>query len=318
MNAILTVTLNPTVDLFGEVDVVRPVRKMRTEGDRADPGGGGINVARVVAMLGGEAEALFLGGGATGRWLDALLDKHGIGRRMVPIAGETRVSYSVHERGSGLDYRFVPAGPEIRADEYERCVEIAGASTAGFVVASGSLPSGAPGDLLARLARQAAARGARFVLDTSGKALAATLESGGVFLVKPSHGELEQLAGRELDEDGTRDVACGIVERGGAECVAVTLGAQGALVATREGVHRLSSPKVKARSAVGAGDSFLGAMVWALARGWDVRSAAELGVAAGAAAVLTPGTELCRREDVEALYRASFGGTDAAEPAATG
>jgi 6-phosphofructokinase 2 len=302
MSSILTFTLNPTVDLFSEVEIVRPIRKIRTEADRADPGGGGINVARVVTVLGGKAEAVFLGGGPTGQWLDALLQAEGVPRRMLPIEGQTRVSFSVNERASGYDYRFVRGGPQIAPEEMMPCLDIARRHGEGFVVISGSLPATAPADFFAQLARAAREGGACFVLDTSGEALKATLAEGGVHLVKPSRGELEELVGGELDEQGLVEAALSIVKRGQAEMVAVSMGAEGALLASADGAIRSATPHVKVRSAIGAGDSFLGAMVWALDRGWSRQDAFELGIAAGAAAVTTPGTQLCRREDIEALY----------------
>ncbi|WP_159592380.1 1-phosphofructokinase family hexose kinase [Chelativorans xinjiangense] len=302
MSSILTVTLNPTIDLFGEVEVVRPIRKMRMSEQQYDPGGGGINVARVIIEIGGDAETVFLGGGATGAWLDALLARDGIQRRMVPIVGETRVAFAVQERGSGFDYRFVPPGPAVSAEEAETCLDIVRARQAGYVVASGSLPADTPPDIYARMAQIVVEKGGRFVLDSSGEGLCVTLERSRVFLVKPSLGELGQLVGHELDEQGAREAAVGLVKRGAAEMVAVTMGAQGALLATADEVLRMPTPRVKVRSAIGAGDSFLGAMVWALSSGWAVKGAFHLGIAAGAAAVLTPGTKLCRREDIRALY----------------
>ncbi|MCG6115427.1 MAG: 1-phosphofructokinase family hexose kinase [Mesorhizobium sp.] len=302
MASILTFTLNPSIDLFSEVAAVRPIRKMRTQKDRADPGGGGINVARVVTMLGGEAEAVFLGGGPTGDWLDRLLEEEGVPRRMLPIAGQTRVSFSVNEKSSGYDYRFVRGGPDISTDEILPCIDIAAAHKGGYIVGSGSLPASAPPDFFTQLARKAAENGSRFVLDTSGEALKSTLSEGGVYLVKPSMGELEELVGPELDDKAAAEAALSIVKRGQAEMVAVSMGAQGALLATCEGTIRRPTPRVKERSAIGAGDSFLGAMVWALSEGWATEDAFELGIAAGAAAVITPGTQLCRRADVEALY----------------
>ena len=168
----------------------------------------------------------------------------------------------------------------------------------GYVVASGSLPPGAPDDTFARMARLAAERGLRFVLDTSGAGLQRALAEGGLFLVKPSRGELEQFAGQALDEDGIRKVAMDLVARGRAEAVAVTLGPDGAVLATAAGVVRREAIHVRVRSAVGAGDSFVGAMVWALAHGHPMERAFRLGMAAGAAAAMTPGTELCNRDDV--------------------
>lgn len=302
MSSILTITLNPTVDLFGEVGVVRPIRKVRVSNQHYAPGGGGINVARVIATIGGAVEAVFLGGGPTGSWLDALLARGGIRRQMVTISGDTRVAFAVQESGSGFDYRFVPNGPAVSEEEVKPCLDIVRSHPAEYVVASGSLPEKIPPDIYAKIAKIVAEKGGRFVLDSSGDGLRVTLEQSRVFLVKPSLGELEQLVGHELDEQSAREAAVSLVKRGVAEMVAVTMGAHGALLVTAEDVLRMPAPRVKVRSAIGAGDSFLGAMVSALAGGWAVKGAFHLGIAAGAAAVLTPGTELCRREDIRSLY----------------
>lgn len=116
------------------------------------------------------------------------------------------------------------------------------------------------------MAETAAARGARFVLDSSGDGLAVTLRRSRVFLVKPSRGELEHFVGRQLDERGIREAAVALVRSGAAELVAVTLGAEGVLLASAGGVVRMPALHVPVQSAVGAGDSFLGAMIFALSR----------------------------------------------------
>ncbi len=304
MAAILTLTLNPAIDISSETQVVRPTRKIRTSRTRYDPGGGGINVARVVTALGGDAETLFLAGGELGALFDSLLEKEGIRRHMVPIANRTRISFMVRELGTGLEYRFVPEGPVVHARELEHCLDLIASDRSDYVVASGSLPAGAPPDIYARMARSVAARGGRFVLDTSGPALGTTLEQSRVYLVKPSSGEFEHLIGRKLDENEVMQAASEIVARGSAELVAVTMGADGAILASKEGVLRLPAIHVRVRSAVGAGDSFLSAMIWALSQGRPPVEAFRLGIAAGAAAVMRPGTELCRREDVFRLYQA--------------
>lgn len=303
MGKILTIALNPAVDLSSEAVAVRHTRKVRTFNERHDPGGGGINVARVIKVLGGDPEALFLAGGEIGSLLERLLKQSDARSHMVPIAGQTRISFTVREQSSGLEYRFVPKGPEVQPHELQPCLDIVARHEADYVVASGSLPAGAPPEIYARMAKLTAARGAKFVLDSSGEGLRTTLERSRVFLVKPSLGELEQLVGRKLDEDGVREAATDLVKRGAAEIVAVTIGAGGALLASADGVLRLPAFHVSVRSAVGAGDSFLAAMVWALSEGKTLDDAFRFGMAAGAAAVMTPGTELCRREDVFKLYR---------------
>lgn len=302
MSQILTITLNPTVDISSQAEVVRPTRKTRTSNTRYDPGGGGINVARVIATLGGDVEAIFLAGGEIGSLLDRLLGDEGIRRRLFPIAGQTRIGIVVHEQTTGLEYRFVAEGPAVQRDELQPCFDAVASHGGSYVVASGSLPAGAPGDTYAQMADSTTAKGARFVLDSSGAGLQTTLDKSRVFLVKPSLGELEKLVGRKLDEDGVRKAATDIVARGAAEIVAVTMGVDGALLATSSGVLRVPAIPVRVRSAVGAGDSFLGAMVWALSQGKATEEAFRFGVAAGAAKVMTPGTKPCKRSDVLDLF----------------
>ena len=302
MAQVLTVTLNPTVDVSSEAETVRPTRKTRLSCTRYDPGGGGINVARVVKVLGGDAEAVFLAGGEMGAFLDRLLGEEGLARRGFPFSGQTRIAYMVHEQTTGLEYRFIPQGSPVGLQELQPCFDAIARQPSGYVVASGSLPVGAPEDSYARMAEIARAQGLKFVLDTSGPALISALGNSSVFLVKPSRGEMEQLAGRKLDEAGIEQTAADLVARGIARFVACTLGADGALLASSEGVLRLPAIHVRVRSAVGAGDSFLGAMVWALSEGRSLEDAFGMGMAAGAAAAMTPGTQVCKKADVFELF----------------
>lgn len=304
MPRIVTLTLNPTIDGSSEAEQVRPQHKVRTTRERYDPGGGGINVARVVLALGGDALAMCLAGGATGPVLDALLDQHGVPRRLVPVAGPTRISVTVYERSSGMEYRFVPEGPTVSAAEVQACLAAIGEVECDYFVASGSLPPGAPEDMLAQIGRIVAERGAKFALDSSGAGLRATLGRAPVHLVKPSLSELEALMGRDLSDPAAQERAAEeLVTSGAAELVALTLAEDGALLASREGVLRMAAPEVPVRSAVGAGDSFLAGMVCALSHGKRPREAFLRGMAAGAAAVMTPGTDLARAADVERLYK---------------
>jgi 6-phosphofructokinase 2 len=303
MSSILTITLNPAVDISGETDAVWHTRKVRMSDERYDPGGGGINVARIASLFGGDAEALFLAGGEMGSLLGRLVADSGILHKTFPIKGQTRVSFTVREKASGQEYRFVLSGPRVETSEARPCLDYITSSKPDYVVASGSLPQGCSLGIYAEMAERAAAIGARFVLDSSGDGLRATLDRAPVFLMKPSLGEFEALVGRKLDEDDLRAAATGVVERGAAQLVVVTMGMEGALLASAEGTIRLPAIHVRERSAVGAGDSFLGAMVWALSAGWITAEAFKFGIAAGAAAIMTPGTELCRREDTLELFR---------------
>lgn len=302
MRPITTLSLNPSIDGAAQTDVVRPIRKLRTTEERYDPGGGGINVARVIKELGGQAFAIYLAGGATGGVLDELLDRAGITRRRLPIQDHTRISHAVYERSSGLEYRFVPEGPLVQEVEWRACLEALEDLDCDYLVASGSLPRRVPAEFYAAVAGLARRKGTKLVLDTSGAALRAALKCG-VHLVKPNLGELEELLGRKLPDPTQQEAAAQeLVRSGMAEFVAVTLGRDGALLATDRGTLRLAAPDVPTKSAVGAGDSFVAAMTIALAQGRAPAEAFAYGVAAGTAAVLTAGTGLCRREDVERLY----------------
>ncbi len=298
---IVTVTVNPAIDISSEADEVRHTRKIRTHDEAIEPGGGGINVARILHRLGSDVCALFVGGGMTGKVLDELLARAGIERRMVEVADETRISLTVLERSTGHEFRFVPEGPELTSAEAASAFDAAAAIDCDYLVASGSLPPGIGSDFYARLARKVAGRGARFVLDTSGPPLEAALQAGGIFLVKPSRGEFEALAGRSLSKKQAAAEAERLVAGGKAENVAVTFGREGAILANRDGTLTSPAIPVEACSAVGAGDSFLAGMVYGFSLGRSAEQAFQVGLAAGAAAVLSCGRELAKPEDLKRL-----------------
>lgn len=300
---IVTLTMNPALDISTGAEVVMPTDKVRCGQPRYDPGGGGINVARVVRTLGGEALAVYPAGGPAGLTLERLLDQMGVSARPIPIGGATRESFTVDERRSGQQYRFVLPGPELTQVEMEACLrELSGvAQEARFIVASGSLPPGAPPAFFQQVADVARESGCRFVLDTSGEPLRHV--RAGVYLLKPSIRELREWLGRPLrQEDEQVRAARELIEREICEVMVISLGADGAILVTRDGYERLARIEVPVQSAVGAGDSMVAAITYGLAQGLELRHAVRLGMAAGAATLMTPGTGLCRRADVERLY----------------
>jgi 6-phosphofructokinase 2 len=309
MQVIATLTMNPTIDKSCSVEQVIPGRKLRCQPPRLEPGGGGINVSRAIQRLGGQSVAPYTAGGATGHMLQDLLgDKGVINHRPIPIEGLTRQNLTVLEQSSEQQYRFGMPGPTLQDTEWQQCLDQVAVlePQTGYIVASGSLPSGVPDDFYARVARLARELGSRFVLDTAGEPLRLATREG-VYLLKPNLRELRQLAGRELDDESQQEAAAReIVETGQSEVVVVSLGAAGALLVSSTIHQRLRSPTVPIRSRVGAGDSMLAGIVLALAQDESPSDAVRFGVAAGAAAVITPGTELCRREDVKWLYESGF------------
>ena len=284
-----TLTLNPSIDVSSEAEKVEPEKKIRTCCERIDPGGGGINVARVLQRFGMDVEALFLAGGATGAAFDQLVAAERLARHWVRIGEDTRTSLTIHERGTGREFRFVPEGPTIKESELAACQEAVAASECDWFVASGSVPPGVPADFYGDVGRAARERGARFILDTSGDELEAALPAGGIHLLKASK------------EEFSRARAIEAVEQGRAEHVALTLGRDGAMLVAREGSWFLPSFKVETVSTVGAGDSFLAGMTYGLGKGMPVTEAFRVAVAAGAAATLEPGTDVAYPEKTLAL-----------------
>ena len=300
---IVTLTINPAVDIFVNVGHVEPTKKMRCSAPKRDPGGGGINVARAAHRLGGDVAAIYPIGGALGKLLQRLVEREGIDSVVTPSHVETRENFTAFEEDSGEQFRFVLPGSALHRAEWEACLDKLATlpEKPKFVVASGSIPPGVPGDFYAHVARVAKKLGSKMVLDTSGRSLAPALDEG-VALIKPNQAELRDFAGRRLDNENDYIAASRqLIMAGRTEAVALTLGEEGALLVTAKHAWRAQPLRIEVASTVGAGDSFLGGMVAALAAGQSMEDAFRMGVAAGSAAVMSPGTELCREEDVQRL-----------------
>lgn len=305
MPDIVTLTINPAIDIFVNVGRVEPTRKLRCSAPKRDPGGGGINVARAAYRLGGSVAAIYPTGGAIGKLLHRLVEREGIDSLVTPAHVETRENFTAYEQDTGEQYRFVLPGSALHRAEWEAVLDqLSGLPEKPlYVVASGSVPPGVPEDFFAQVVRRAKALGARTVIDTSGPALKAALDEG-VTLIKPNLVELTEFAATPLDSEAARIAACRrLTASGRAEIVALTLGEDGALLVTADRAWRAQPMRVEVVSTVGAGDSFVGGMVAALAAGETIEQAFRVAVAAGSAAVLSPGTELCREEDVRRLTR---------------
>jgi 6-phosphofructokinase 2 len=305
MADVVTLTMNPSIDLSISVERVTPFHKLRASEARRDPGGGGINVARVVKRLGADVVAMYPRGGQLGELLRRLLEQEGVTGLSIPIAGETREDFTVFERSTGSQYRFLLPGPQLTDDEWNTCLTTIQGFDRGarYVVVSGSLPPGVPDDFYARVARMIKPTGSKIVVDTSGPPLRAALEAG-VHLVKPSLNEFRILMGAALETQDDWIKACrSLVDGGKAEMVALTLGEQGALLVVHDRVLHARALPINPASVVGAGDSFLGGMIWSLTAGHPIETAFRYAVAAGSGALIMPGTELCQRADVERLFR---------------
>ncbi|MCV2868466.1 1-phosphofructokinase family hexose kinase [Defluviimonas sp. WL0002] len=307
MTPIVTLTLNPALDLAVETDAVIAGPKLRCSAPRVDPGGGGVNVSRVIKRLGGETLALVAIAGATGERLAAALTRENVPFWSLPAPGETRESLTVTDRTSARQYRFVLPGPAWRRGDVGAVLDTASQSvTRGqFLVLSGSLPPGVPEDFVAELAHRIAQAGGLLAADTSGGALAETsARAPRLDLLRMDEREAEALAGHALPEPGdSADFAEALVQKGVARRVVVSRGAEGTVMAGPEGRFHSRAAAVPVKSRTGAGDSFVAAMVLSLALGERPERALQAGMAAASAAVMTGATELCLAEDARRLIR---------------
>ena len=300
--AIITLTLNPALDLSSTVADVAPTHKLRCSTPVAEPGGGGVNVSRVCARLGEPTSAIVALGGPPGRKVADLLESEGLDVHAINVQAETRQSLSVFETSTGEQYRFVFPGPEVQPDDVQRCCDEVSvlASEASCLVISGSMPPGIDGGIVGSIV--ATLPNVPVIVDTAGPALRVALQSG-CFLAKPSVGELSRVVGRELKTE--QDIAAAadeVMATAKLEHLVISLGPMGSLVVSADGSrHRLHAPEVQAISAIGAGDSMVAGLAVGIHRSLPFGETLALGVASGTAAVLTEGSTLCEPQAVAEL-----------------
>jgi 6-phosphofructokinase 2 len=305
LKGIITVTINPAVDKYASVPNVEPDRKLRCTPPRFEPGGGGLNVSRAIRKLGGVSRAVTAAGGEMGRMLLELLEEEGIETTSIAVQGQTRENLTLYEESTGHQFRFGMPGPSVSRDEWEMLLdEVESAKPApDYIVASGSLPQGVPDDFYSRVAEIASRSGSKMILDTSGAGLNIS-PGAGIYMIKPNRNELEHLVGGKLTTlEEIESAAYGVARDAKCRILVVSLGPEGALLIGEDGPELISGPRVETVSSIGAGDSMVAGIVMKLAQDHPVREAIKFGVACGAAAAMTPGSELCRKEDAFKLYK---------------
>ncbi|WP_108482329.1 1-phosphofructokinase family hexose kinase [Oceaniglobus ichthyenteri] len=305
---IVTLTLNPALDMSTSVGTVRAGPKLRCGTPRFDPGGGGINVSRVIARMGGTSIAFAALGGPSGAHLAELLTAEGVNFLALEAPGPTRQSMAVTESTTGKQFRFVMPGPEWTDTRIAASVQaIRNAMPKGaLLLVSGSQPPGFPDDFVLTLTKAVEGHAA-VLLDTSGAPLfrVAATDGAGLHLLRMNADEAEELAGTPLHTIAeTADFAAGLVARGVAKTVIIARGAEGSVLVSPQGRWFCHAADVAIKSKIGAGDSFVAGYILATARGAPPDQALARGVAAASAAIMTEGTELCRVEDAEALIAA--------------
>ena len=303
MSSIVTITFSPCIDKSTSVAALLPEKKLKCTTPKLEPGGGGINVARAIKKLGGEATAIFPSGGYTGKYFNHMLQQENIPSIIIETAGETRENIIVLDEFTNNQYRFGMPGAPLSQKEWKECLEaLKGINNIQFIIATGSLPPGVPSSIFAQLGKIAKAKGAKYIVDTSGDALSYAANEG-VYLLKPNLGELSTLAGvKHIDIDKVETIAKEIIRGKKCEVIVVSLGAGGALMVTATATYKAVPPKVNRKSTVGAGDSMVAGMVYSLSAGKSLEQSLYYGVACGTASTMNPGTELCKKKDADFLY----------------
>jgi 6-phosphofructokinase 2 len=304
MKHIVTLTLSPTVDKSTCVDRILADHKLLCDQPKFEPGGGGINVSRGLKRLNVNSVAIFPSGGLTGQRLQDLLKEERINQQPVLTENMTRENFIVLNREVQEEYRFgMPAVELLPKEEREILSVIRNLQPKPkFIVVSGGMPPGLSDDFLAKVARVAKQDEAKLIVDTSGEALKTAVEEG-VYLLKPNQSELSKLTGIEVkDKASVEEAARQIIDKGKCHIVVVSLGPDGAYVATKDFSELVEAPRIEKRSTVGAGDSMVAGMVYALEKGFNLRQMVRMGIACGCAATMNAGPELLKKEDVEKLY----------------
>ena len=295
MRDIITITFNPCIDKSTSISALKPDKKLRCSEPVFEPGGGGINVARAIKKIGGDALTIYPSGGYSGKFLNLLLEEENLSVLTIETKHQTRENMIVLDKATNLQYRFDMPGPQLFQEEWQQCLQLIEENNSKFIVASGSLPPGVPIDIFARISGIATKGNRKLIVDSTEEALQSALEEG-VYMIKPNIGELSRLAGKEeLLSDEIEPAARDLINKGKCEIVVVSLGASGAMLISKEQLFTIPAPAVKTKSTVGAGDSMVAGIVFSISKGKNLLESLQYGVACGTAATLNNGTGLAAK-----------------------
>jgi len=297
--------MNPVLDRNTSVNIVMPDKKIRCTRPQLIPGGGGINVSRAIQRLGYESEACVLAGGTNRGKMEDLRSNHDIKAHIVDSGTDCRENLLVCDETTNKMYRFIMPGNDLITNEEKILQQIQEiAINYNYVVASGSLLPGISTDFYAKLAKFFKEKDIKFILDTSGDAFKEAVQEG-VYLIKPNLRELARLVGKDkLTGMDQENVAQEILEKQQANIIVLSLGAKGAMLAQHGHViEYVTPPTMPILSSVGTGDSMVAGIVTGFIKGFWPTEAIRYGVAAGTAAAMQPGSELCTKEDTDRIWR---------------
>lgn len=298
---IVTLTINPALDKSAKIDHLVPEQKLKCKAIEFQAGGGGVNISRVLHTLGVNNNCMFTCGGDTGKTLKGLLQDEKLEITPISVEAWTRENLAVVDTKTDLQYRFGMPGHGLTATEIEvvkNTINKLVTDNSMFIM-SGSIPDTMPSDFYIELINSLSAKNVKIIVDTSGEALKASLKKP-VFLMKPNQGELAQLAGKDfLTKTEQEAFAMQLINNKHAEYVVVSLGARGAFLASQSGIFYQNTPSVKVKSTIGAGDSMVAGLVYAIAKGLPAQDILKWGVVCGVATTMTGGTNLASTENIQ-------------------
>lgn len=309
MPTVLTVTFSPCIDKNIEVPELISERKLISSVPVLSPGGGGINVARVLRRFEKEVIAIYPCGGYTGKYFNDMMNEERVSSFVINTAGMMRENLIISETKTRKQFRLGTPATPLLPYEYEQVIKEAERIVSfRFLVVSGSLPPGVEIDVMSRLSLLARKRNAKFIVDTKGEPLRHALESG-VFLIKPNLGELASLAGLScINEDEVDKVGLQLLHNSNCEAMVVSMGMNGALLVSKNATYKIQAPPVMPVSTVGAGDSMVAGIITGLLDDFTLLKAVKFGVACGTAATMQAGSQLCEPEDARRLFDSFFCG----------
>jgi 6-phosphofructokinase 2 len=299
---IITVTFSPCIDKSVSIKKMIPESKLKCFDIESYPGGGGINVARVLTRFECDVTAFFPVHRNKISIFESSLNDEKVHYATIPTDHETRENIEVLDLSSNKQYRLVMPNNELSEEEWKICLlKIKQFKKIDILVISGSMPLNCPATIFQELSKIAIAKKAKLIIDTSGKALKNAITEP-IFLIKPNLEEFGVLIGKDnLTKSNLRNNAKKFMSEHKCENLVVSLGSKGAMLFNKSVVFDSKPPKVKIKSTVGAGDSMLAGIVYGLDNDLNLKECLNLGVALGTATTMKQGTELCSKEDVDML-----------------
>ena len=304
MSKIITITFSPSIDKSSSVRAMQPEKKMRCSTPTIEPGGGGINVARVINRLGGDVNAIFPSGGYSGMFFNQLLENEKVPFVSIQTKNETRENFVIFDETTKKEFRFGMPSNALFENEWQNIIkEIDKQENVDFIISSGSLPPGIPINIYCELSKISKSKNAKFIVDTSGEALKHAVNEG-VYLLKPNLEELKILLDIiDLKPENIEVAARELITKNQIEIIVVSLGADGAMLVTKHESHTIKPPKVRVKSTIGAGDSMVAGIVFGLSNNLSLKECLQYGIACGTATTMNLGSALCEKKDVLKLLK---------------